>query len=401
MMAMHFSKKIQACNLSPIRKFYPYADVAKKQGKRIYQLNIGQPDIETPAAFFDAVRGFSQPVLAYAPSPGLPVLIDAVRGYYEKLGIHFDPGDVIVTTGGSEALEIALNCILDDGDEIIIPEPFYPNYNTFTRVTGAYIHPLETTPEEGYRFAVRDRIEAAINKHTRAILVSNPGNPTGTVLSPDELRVLADVAKAHGLFLIGDEVYREFVYGGEQLESIGKFSDIAENAIIIDSVSKRFSACGARIGALITRNKALQQHALKICQARLSVATLDQIAAAALYNVGTDYFDDVRAEYRLRRDTIYRKLTAIPGVVCAEPKGAFYVMAKLPVRNTEAFQTWLLQDFEDNGETVMFAPGSGFYATPGRGIDEVRLAYVLKQNELERAMDLLMLGIKKYQQLQG
>ena len=397
MMAMHFSKKIQACNLSPIRKFYPYADVAKKQGKRIYQLNIGQPDIETPAAFFDAVRGFSQPVLAYAPSPGLPVLIDAVRGYYEKLGIHFDPGDVIVTTGGSEALEIALNCILDDGDEIIIPEPFYPNYNTFTRVTGAYIHPLETTPEEGYRFAVRDRIEAAINKHTRAILVSNPGNPTGTVLSPDELRVLADVAKAHGLFLIGDEVYREFVYGGEQLESIGKFSDIAENAIIIDSVSKRFSACGARIGALITRNKALQQHALKICQARLSVATLDQIAAAALYNVGTDYFDDVRAEYRLRRDTIYQKLTAIPGLVCAEPKGAFYVMAKLPLDDAEDFQTWLLQEFDDNGETVMFAPGAGFYATPGRGRNEVRLAYVLKQKDLERAMDLLAMGISEYQ----
>lgn len=394
---MQFSKKIQACELSPIRKFYPYAEAAKARGKRIYQLNIGQPDVATPKAFYDAVQGFSQPVLAYAPSPGLPELIEAVRAYYAGIGISFETGDILITTGGSEALEIVLNCILDDGDEIIVPEPFYPNYNTFTRVTGGRIHPLETTPEEGYRYAVREKIEAAINEHTRAILVSNPGNPTGTVLSKQELRLLADIAKEHNLFLIGDEVYREFVYGGEQLTSIGEFTDIAENAIIVDSVSKRFSACGARIGTLITRNKELQQHALKICQARLSVATLDQIASAALYNVGSDYFAAVRAEYRLRRDTIYHKLTAIPGVVCAEPKGAFYVMAKLPLDDAEDFQTWLLQEFDDNGETVMFAPGAGFYATPGRGRNEVRLAYVLKQKDLERAMDLLAMGIEEYQ----
>ena len=394
---MQFSKKIQACELSPIRKFYPYADAAKAQGKRIYQLNIGQPDVATPKAFYDAVQGFAQPVLAYAPSPGLPVLIEAVRAYYAGIGISFETSDILITTGGSEALEIVLNCILDDGDEIIVPEPFYPNYNTFTRVTGGRIHPLETKPEEGYRYAVREKIEAAINEHTRAILVSNPGNPTGTVLSKEELRRLADIAKEHNLFLIGDEVYREFVYGGEQLTSIGEFTDIAENAIIIDSVSKRFSACGARIGTLITRNKELQQHAMKICQARLSVATLDQIASAALYSVGSDYFAAVRAEYRLRRDTIYQKLTAIPGVVCAEPKGAFYVMAKLPLDDAEDFQTWLLQEFDDNGETVMFAPGAGFYATPGRGRNEVRLAYVLKQKDLERAMDLLAMGISEYQ----
>ncbi len=343
------------------------------------------------------MQGFTQPVLAYAPSGGLPVLVEAVRAYYAGIGISFESDDILVTTGGSEALEIALNCILDDGDEIIVPEPFYPNYNTFTRVTGGRIHPLETKPEEGYRYAVREKIEAAINEHTRAILVSNPGNPTGTVLSKEELRLLADIAKEHNLFLIGDEVYREFVYGGEQLTSIGEFTDIAENAIIIDSVSKRFSACGARIGTLITRNKALQQHAMKICQARLSVATLDQIASAAFYSVGSDYFAAVRAEYRLRRDTIYQKLKAIPGVVCSEPKGAFYVMAKLPLDDAEDFQTWLLQEFDDNGETVMFAPGAGFYATPGRGRNEVRLAYVLKQKDLERAMDLLALGILEYQ----
>ena len=393
---MQFSKKIEACELSPIRKFYPFAEAAKAQGKRIYQLNIGQPDIETPRALYDAIHEFSQPVLSYAPSPGMPIMIDAVREYYSQLGISLDASDVIVTTGGSEALEIALNCILDDGDELIVPEPFYPNYNTFTRVTGAKIHPLETTPEEGYRFVFRERIEKAINVRTRAILFSNPGNPTGTVLSHDELRVLADIAKEHNLFLIGDEVYREFVYGGEKLTSIGEFSDIAENAIIIDSVSKRFSACGARIGTLITKNKKLQQHAMKLCQARLSVATLDQIAAAALYRVGNSYFDAVRDEYRLRRDTIYQKLSAIPGVICSEPKGAFYVMAKLPVSDAEKFQKWLLQEFSDQAETVMFAPGSGFYVTPGKGVNEVRLAYVLKQNEIERAIDLLAMGIKEY-----
>jgi len=396
---MQFSKKIEKCELSPIRKFYPYADAAKAQGKRIYQLNIGQPDIETPSAFYQAIHEFSQPVLAYAPSPGLPVMINAVRDYYKKLGIFLDASDILVTTGGSEALEIALNCILDDGDELIVPEPFYPNYNTFTRVTGAQIHPLETTPEEGYRFVIREKIEAAINEHTRAILFSNPGNPTGTVLRADELRVLADIAKEYNLFLIGDEVYREFVYGGEGLTSIAGFSDIAENSIIIDSVSKRFSACGARIGVLITKNKMLQQHAMKICQARLSVATLDQIAAAALYGVDEAYFHAVRDEYRQRRDTVYRKLSSIPDVICSEPKGAFYIMAKLPIPDAEEFQKWLLSDFEDNGETIMFAPGSGFYSTFGRGKDEVRLAYVLKQQDLERAIDILANGIRKYRSL--
>lgn len=326
-------------------------------------------------------------------------MIEAVKKYYANLNIHLETNDVIITTGGSEALSMALNCILDDGDEIIIPEPFYPNYNTFVRATGATIRPLTTRPEEGYNFANREKIEALINENTRAIMFTNPGNPTGIVLKPEEMRLMADIAKEHGLFLIGDEVYREFVYGGEPLQTILAFDDIAENAIVIDSVSKRFSACGARIGTLITRNKELQQQVMKYCQARLSVATLDQIASAALYTVDPSYFDAVREEYKRRRDTIYAKLQAIPGVVCKEPKGAFYVMAKLPVDNTDEFQKWLLTEFEDNGETVMYAPGEGFYATPGHGKDEVRLAYVLKQADLERAMDLLALGIKKYNAL--
>ncbi len=393
---MKFSSKIQKCGLSPMRKFHPYAVAAEAKGKTIYHLNIGQPDVITPTAFFDAVRDFSQPVLAYAPSPGLPVLIDAIQNYYDKLDIHFDKSEILITTGGSEALSIVLQCILDDGDEILIPEPFYPNYNTMTRTCGASIHPIPTCPEEGYHYADREKIEKEINEHTRAIMVTNPGNPTGAVLTNEEMRMLVDVAKAHDLFLIGDEAYREFVYGGEPLQSFGSFDDAAENIIVVDTVSKRFSACGARIGCLLTRNHELLGHAMKYCQARLSVATLDQIASANLYTVGPDYFAAVREEYKLRRDTVVRKLKEIPGVVCECPKGAFYLMAALPVDNADTFQQWLLEEFDDNGDTVMFAPGEPFYATPGKGRNEVRIAYVLEQKKLERAMDLLALGIARY-----
>ena len=378
---MKISQKAQSCGLSPMRKFHPYAVEAEAKGKTIYHLNIGQPDIETPPNYYYAIHNFDEPVLAYAASPGMPVLIKAVQNYYDRLGIHFEENEILITTGGSE---------------VIIPEPFYPNYNTFVKSAGGVIHPITTTPEGGYRYAFRKKLEDAYNENTRAIMFTNPGNPTGVVLTPKELRTIADFAKEHDLFVIGDEVYREFIYGAEDLATIGQFDDIRENAVIIDSVSKRFSACGARIGAIITRNKELQQNLLKFCQARLSVATLDQIASAALYNVGPEYFDAVRKEYKLRRDTCYKKLLEIPGVVVKEPQGAFYMMAALPVDNADTFQKWLLTDFDDNGDTVMFAPGEGFYATPGKGVNEIRIAYVLKQDKLERAMDLLALGIKKY-----
>ncbi|MBR5000698.1 MAG: pyridoxal phosphate-dependent aminotransferase [Firmicutes bacterium] len=393
---MKFSSKIEKCNLSPIRKFYPYQVECKKQGKKIYPLNIGQPDIKTPEAYFEAIKNFNAPVLEYAPSPGIPEMIEAVKNYYHGIGIDYETSDIFITTGGSEALQIALNCILDDGDEIIIPEPFYPNYNTFVKTTGGTIRPLTTTPEEGYHYADREKIEALINENTRAIMFTNPGNPTGVVLTPEELKLMVDIAVEHDLFIIGDEVYREFVYGGEPLMSLGQYPEANDNVIIIDSVSKRFSACGARIGTVITRNKELQANMMKICQARLSVATLDQVASAALYSVDPSYFDEVRAEYKERRDTLYNKLMEIPGVVCKEPKGAFYVMAKLPVDDTEKFLVWLLTEFEDNNETVMYAPGGGFYATEGKGTDEVRFAYILKKEDLARAMDLLAMGIKKY-----
>ena len=393
---MKFSSKALRCQQSPMRKFHPYAVAAAAAGKKIYHLNIGQPDIQTPPQLFEAVRSFHEATLAYAPSPGIPALIDAICSYYARIGVTLDAGNVLVTTGGSEALQIACNCILDDGDEIIIPEPFYPNYHTFITTAGASIHPLHTKPEEGYFYADRARIEACITPKTKAIMITNPGNPTGTCLTEAQMKMLHDVAVAHDLYLVADEVYREFTYDGEPLHSFGKFDYGQENLILIDSVSKRFSACGARIGCLISRNREFMANALKYCQARLSVATLDQIAAAALYSVGPEYFEQVRQEYKRRRDTVVRKLHEIPGVICECPRGAFYLMAALPVDDAEKFQLWLLQEFEDHGDTVMFSAGEPFYATPGKGRNEIRIAYVLKQEDLERAMDLLALGIRKY-----
>ena len=393
---MKFSEKVQRCSLSPMRKFHPYAVAARAAGKKIYHLNIGQPDIETPQVLFDAVRAFDQTVLEYAPSPGIPPLIAAIRDYYGRIGVELAEGDVLITTGGSEALQIAASCILDEGDEIIIPEPFYPNYNTFVATTGASIHPIPTDPHEGYFYAARERVEACITPRTRAILVTNPGNPTGVVLTRAQMQMLLDVAVEHGLFLICDEVYREFVYSGEPLASFLQLGRGYENLILIDSVSKRFSACGARIGCLISKNAEFMAHALKYCQARLSVATLDQVAAAALYTVKPDYFDAVREEYRRRRDTVVAALKAIPGVVCECPQGAFYLMAKLPVDDADRFQQWLLEEFDDAGETVMFAPGASFYQTPGKGRDEIRIAYVLNCHDSARAIELLGKGIERY-----
>ena len=395
---MKLSQKIQRCTLSPMRKFTPYARDAEIAGKKIYKLNIGQPDIQTPPAFFEAVRGFNQEVLAYANSQGMDELINAVRDYYRRLGTSYKKEDILITTGGSEALQIVLTCILDPGSEVIVPEPFYSNYNTFIQAAGGVIRPLTTRPEEDYNYADREKLEALINRNTRAISIINPQNPTGNVLTEKELRLIADVAREHSLYLICDEVYREFVYDSDNVLCAGKLRDVDENVVIIDSVSKRFSACGARIGMLISRNRELMSEALKLCQGRLCTTTLDQIGAAALYKVGPEYFAAVRDEYRRRRDLCYEKLTAIPGVVCAKPMGAFYVMAKLPIDNADTFQEWLLTDFEDRGETVMVSPAAGFYATPGKGINEVRIAYVLEEHDLSRALDLLAMAIERYNQ---
>lgn len=393
---MKLSQKINACELSPIRKFYPDIVAAERRGICIHSLNIGQPDIRTPEQYFEALANYRQDVLAYAPSPGIPSLIEAVQRYYARLGERFDAGDILITTGGSEALLMAMQCILDEGCEVIVPEPFYPNYKTFIHMAGGEIRPLQTTPENGYRYADRALLEPLIGEKTRAILVTNPGNPTGTVLTERELRLIADIAKEHDLYLICDEVYREFIYDGGHLTTAASLRDMDENLILIDSVSKRFSACGARIGALISRNRAFIEAALKIAQARLSVATLDQVGAAALYSVDPSYFEATREEYQRRRDVCYRKLREIPGVVTIEPKGAFYTMAKLPVDDAERFQSFLLREFSVDGETVVFAPGNGFYATPDAGKSEIRIAYVRCCEELERALDLLRLAIEAY-----
>ena len=393
---MKFSSKVQKCGLSPMRKFHPYAVAAEAKGRNIYHLNIGQPDIETPKAFFDAVRSFDQPVLEYAPSPGVPALIEAIRDYYAALDMHFAAEDILITNGGSEALQIAMNCILDDGDEILIPEPFYPNYNTMARTCGAVIHPVSTSPEEGYFYADRRRIEAEITPRTRAILVTNPGNPTGTVLTHEEMEMLVDVARQHDLFLIGDEAYREFVYAGEPLQSFGEFIHAAENVILIDTVSKRFSACGARIGCIISKNKELAKQIIKCCQGRLCSPILEQVGAAALYTTPVSYLEEVNQEYKKRRDTIVAALKELPGVVASDPKGAFYIMVQLPVDDAEKFAIWTLENFAIDNETVMFAPGNGFYSDPELGVNEARLAYVLNCDDLKKAIYILGEALKAY-----
>lgn len=380
-----------------MRKFHPLAVKAKEAGKKIYHLNIGQPDIPTPEEFYKATRAFDNKTLAYEASPGNPELIEAIRTYYAKLNIALEPDDIFITTGGSEALLFTFLSILDPYTEVIIPEPYYPNYTTFVHAAGGVIRALHTCPEEGYRYAFRERIEKLITNNTRAIMVTNPGNPTGVVLSEEEMRMIADIARERDLFLISDEVYREFCYDDTfGIPSMGRFTDINDNLVIVDSVSKRFSSCGARVGCVITKNKDLQQAILKFCQSRLSVATMDQIGATALYSVGQEFYAQSKAEYKRRRDTVMQGLRSIPGVLVEEPMGAFYVMARLPVDDADKFQRWLLTEFVDNGETVMFAPGTPFYETPGSGINEVRIAYVLEENGLKRAMELLGIGISQY-----
>ena len=394
---MRISINANRCEPSPMRKFHPLAVEAEKKGTKIYHLNIGQPDLATPKAYFDAVRSFDSKTLGYAESPGIPLLIHAVQDYYRQLDVELADRDILITTGGSEALLLTCLSILDPYTEVIIPEPYYPNYTTFVHAAGGVIRAMPTSPEEGYRYAFRKRIEKLITKNTRAILITNPGNPTGVVLTHEEMRMIADVAKENDLFLICDEVYREFCYDDKfGVPTMARFRDIDENLVIIDSVSKRFSACGARVGCVVTRNQELHQALLKFCQSRLAVATIDQIAAAALYSVPHSFFVESKAEYKRRRDTVMEKLRQIPGVMMEEPMGAFYLMASLPVDDADKFQRWLLTDFSDHGETVMFAPGAPFYETPGKGINEVRIAYVLKQKDLERAMDLLALGIEAY-----
>ena len=393
---MKFSSKIKKCELSPILKFEPLQAKAEAEGKTIYHLNIGQPDIETPDVYFKALRSFESPVLEYGPSTGIPKLRKSVKDYFARINASIDEEDVLVTDGGSEALQIIMSCILEDGDEIIIPEPFYSNYSSFINITGASIKPIPTSASENYHYADRARIESCITENTRAMMITNPGNPTGAVLTPDELKLVLDVCKDNDLFLIADEVYREFVYDGQDLISILQYEGYDENSIVIDSISKRFSACGARIGFLITKNKALMSEAMKLAQGRLCCPTIDQIAASELYELDPSYFDPIRKEYTKRRQILVDGLDKIPGIIRSDPEGAFYIMACLPVDDADKFQTWLLSEYDNNGDTVMFSPAENFYGTPGKGINEVRLAYVTNEQKLARSMEILKDAIEVY-----
>ena len=381
---------------SPIRKLAPLADAAVQRGTKIYYLNIGQPDIESPDAALEAVKGSNLRVLEYSPSAGFASYRKGLASYYQGIGLNVEANDVIVTTGGSEALSFAMGSMLDPGDEVIIPEPYYANYFGFAQALGAKVVSVPSSIESGFALPPISALEAVITPRTKAVLVCNPGNPTGYVYRRDELEALRDMALKHDLFVIADEVYREFVYDGAEAISVLSLAGLEQHAVLIDSVSKRYSMCGARIGCMVSKNAELMGTALKFAQTRLSPPTYEQIAAEAALATPASYFEAVNAEYRARRDTLVKRLNAIPGVFCPTPRGAFYAVAQLPVDDAEAFCRWMLEEFAHKGETVMMAPAAGFYAARSLGKQQVRLAYVLKQSDLERAMDVLEHGLAAY-----
>lgn len=395
---MNLSRRAVIMQESPIRRLAPLMVEARKRGIRIHHLNIGQPDIPTPAPYLEAVSAFRERerVLAYGPSDGLPELRQAVAEYFHRFGIQLDSREVMITSGGSEAALFAFNIVADHGDEIVVPQPFYTNYNGFAAMAGVRLVPVTTRAEDGFRLPPREVLERAIGPRTRAILVCSPNNPTGTILTAEELEVLADLAVRHDLFLIGDEVYKEFAYDGLRHKSLLELPEVEERVIVLDSVSKRFSACGARVGALISRNRKVMEAALKLGQARLCPPTIEQVGAVAAYRMDPSYFDPIRSEYQSRRDALYEGLTAHPGVLLRKPPGAFYMIVRLPLSDTDHFARWLLSEWQVDGETVMVAPGDGFYATPGLGQNEIRVAYVLEVPKLKRASQILLAGMERY-----
>lgn len=382
---------------SPIRKLAPSAARATAKGRIIYHLNIGQPDIETPQAMLDAMHNLDLKVIAYSPSQGYESYLKKVVGFYKRKKIaDLEIGEVMVTTGGSEALTFSLFSCLDPGDEVIIPEPFYANYNGFATAGNIVVKPITSSIEDNFRLPSIAEFEKHITPKTKAILICNPGNPTGCLYSKDELLALRELVLRHDLFLFADEVYREFVYDGAVHTSILSLEGLEEHAVVIDSISKRYSACGARLGSLISRNKALMATALKFAQARLSPPTLAQIVAEAGIDVADDYFENIKHEYVQRRDLLVTGLNNIDGVFCPTPEGAFYAMVRLPIDDTDVFCKWMLEEFEYQNQTVMLAPGTGFYATPGKGKNEVRIAYVLNQDSLRQALMILEHALAVY-----
>ena len=381
---------------SPIRKLVPFAEAAKKRGTKVYHLNIGQPDIETPKAILDAVKHADIKVLEYSHSAGMESYRRKLVEYYSRNNVTVNHNQIIVTTGGSEAILFAIMSCMDPGDEIIIPEPFYANYNGFGTSAGIRIVPIPSSIEDGFKLPAIEAFEKAITTRTKAIMICNPNNPTGYLYSREELEVLKEICLKHDLFLFSDEAYREFCYDGRSHISALSLEGLEEHAILMDTISKRYSACGGRIGAFITRNQQVLDAAMKFAQARLSPPTFAQILGEAAVDLPADYFDEVHAEYNARRDLLVQRLQAMEGVTCPMPGGAFYAMAKLPVDDSERFCQWLLEEFAYNGATVMMAPAAGFYATAGKGRDEVRLAYVLNREDINAAMDCLEAALKAY-----
>ena len=381
---------------SPIRKLVPYAEKASQLGKKIYYLNIGQPDIKSPKIAMDAVANSAIEVLAYSRSEGSDTYREKIANYYKKNNIQVESNQIIVTTGGSEALLFAMGTICDQDDEIIIPEPFYANYNGFATASGVNIVPVISKIENNFALPPISEFEKLITPKTKAIIICNPGNPTGYLYSQDEIKKLAKIVLKHNLFLVADEVYREFTYDGDEHYSILQEDTLSENGIIIDSVSKRYSMCGARIGCLVSKNKEVIATALKFAQARLSPPTFAQIASEAALDTPQSYFDDVIKEYKDRRNTLIKNLQQIPGVKVGVPKGAFYCIVELPVENSDHFAQWLLEDFDYNGETIMVAPAAGFYSTNGVGLNQIRIAYVLKKEDLISSVEILRRALKEY-----
>ena len=413
MIIINSKKKLQICNSiiktmpkisnkgkqmpeSPIRKLVPYSEIAKKKGHKVYHLNIGQPDIKTPEVAMNAVKNIDLTILEYSHSAGNESYRKKLSAYYINQGISVNIEDIIITTGGSEALMFAMGSTMDQGDEIIIPEPFYANYNGFSTASGVTVVPVISTIETGFALPAIEDFEKLITSKTKAILICNPGNPTGYLYSKEEIMKLAALVKKHDLFLISDEVYREFTYDGDIHYSVMNVPGLEEHAIMIDSVSKRYSMCGARIGCIVSKNKEVMATAMKFAQARLSPPTIEQIASEAALDTPKSYFDEVISEYRERRDTLINELNKIEGVIVSKPKGAFYCIAQLPVDNADDFAQWLLETYDLNGETVMVAPAAGFYSTPGMGLNQVRIAYVLKKEDLISAVSILKAAIPVY-----
>lgn len=393
---MKISNRALEMNFSPIRKLIPLADEATKKGIKVYKLNIGQPNIVTPDSFFEGLHSYKEKIVTYSDSRGIPQLIDSFVKSYKMSGIELEKEDILITQGGSEAILFTLMCICNEGDEVLVPEPFYSNYSSFSIFSGARVKPIPTCIENNFHLPTKEELESLITPKAKAIMFSNPVNPTGTVYTAEEIKMIGELAIKYDLYIIADEVYRQFVYDDIPYTSIMNFKELKDRVVLVDSISKHYSACGARIGLIASKNHQLMNYILKFCQARLCVSTIEQHAAANLINTMENYIEDVKLKYKSRRDLLYGYLTRIPGVVCSKPEGAFYIFAKLPVDNAEKFAKWLLTDYSYEGKTLLIAPGPGFYQTEGKGEQEVRFSFCTNVDDIENAMIVLRRALEEY-----